>query len=154
MKKKIAAALVCLLLVGVALFAVSCETPRPDYDPTPEDPSVVLTKIEVGAFVYEEKDGALSVYAYTGSDTDVIVPASVEIPAQGDSAARTLPVTAVGKYAFSGNTTVRTVTLPEGVTSVGADAFAGCTALLSLSGGTMNTLGARAFSGSLRRSLS
>ena len=56
---------------------------------------------------------------YTGNDTEVTVPDSV----QG------MPVTVIGEKAFWGNTVVRTVHLPEGLKLIGAYAFGRCVRL-------------------------
>ena len=60
---------------------------------------------------------------YKGNDARVVIPASV-----GSSA-----VTAIGAGAFSGNTSIRSVSIPSSVTQIGQEAFADCTSLSSVS---------------------
>lgn len=54
-----------------------------------------------------------------GGVTSLYVPDSIE----------GIPVTTIGKEAFAGNRTLRTVTIPESVTLIGSGAFASCTSL-------------------------
>lgn len=63
-----------------------------------------------------------TVTGYTGKDANVTVPEKY----------KDLPVVAVAKEAFKGNTTIKTVTLPDSVTTIGDEAFASCTALESI----------------------
>lgn len=57
-------------------------------------------------------------------------------------------VTAIGRGAFSGNTSLRSVSLPVGVKKIGQEAFADCTALTSVSlPSTLESVGAGAFYG-------
>lgn len=60
---------------------------------------------------------------YTGDETYVTIPSSVG----GNT------ITAVGSGAFSGNTSIRSVSLPSTVTQIGQEAFADCTSLSSVS---------------------
>lgn len=60
---------------------------------------------------------------YKGNDARVVIPASV-----GSSA-----VTAIGAGAFSGNTSIKSVSIPSSVTQIGQEAFADCTSLSSVS---------------------
>ena len=71
-------------------------------------------------FAYRiESDGSATLVKYEGASADVVVP-------QGFGEAR---LTAIANGAFKGNTTVRTVVVPDGVVSIGAEVFAGCTSL-------------------------
>ena len=65
------------------------------------------------------EDGSVAVTAYTGTETAVVVPAEL-----GEK-----KVTVIGDSAFSGNGTVKSVKLPEGVTGIGEFAFSDCKAL-------------------------
>ena len=57
-------------------------------------------------------------------------------------------VTFIEKSAFSGNTTIESVVIPEGMTSIGAGAFENCTSLKSVSiGGRVMYLAENAFNG-------
>lgn len=60
---------------------------------------------------------------YTGSDSSVSIPSSI-----GSD-----KVTAIGSGAFSGNTSVKSVSVPSSVTQIGQEAFADCTSLSSVS---------------------
>ena len=53
---------------------------------------------------------------------------TVEIPAEIDG----LPVTTIENYAFSGCTSLTSVTIPDSVTTIGWYAFSGCTSLTSV----------------------
>ncbi len=56
----------------------------------------------------------------TCTDTDVVIPSTYE----------GLPVTSIGNYAFSGCTSLVSITIPDSVTSIGYDAFTFCTSLV------------------------
>lgn len=75
---------------------------------------------------------------YKGNDTSVVIPASV-----GSNA-----VTAIGAGAFSGNTSIKSVSIPSSVTQIGQEAFADCTSLSSVSlPSSLKTIGIGAFYG-------
>lgn len=70
-------------------------------------------------FTFTQRNGTLSVSAYRGNDTDIRIPAYV-----GGMA-----VTGIDINCFAFKTALRSVVLPETVTSVGAGAFRYCYAL-------------------------
>lgn len=70
---------------------------------------------------YSASNGVI--ISYDGTDSDVSIPSKVG----------SKTVTAVGAGAFSGNTAIRTVSLPSSVTQIGQEAFADCTSLASVS---------------------
>lgn len=70
----------------------------------------------------ENSDGSLTVTKYTGSETEVSVPAQINGKA----------VTVIGLCSFSGNAEIISVSLPECVTSIEEDAFYRCTRLRSI----------------------
>ena len=72
---------------------------------------------------------------YSGILSEVVIPAN----ADGK------PVTAIAENAFAGNHFVTDVTLPAGVTVIGADAFRGCTALETVNAPNVREIGAGAF---------
>lgn len=75
---------------------------------------------------------------YKGSGGSVTVPSKI-----GSSS-----VTSIGSGAFSGNTSLKSVSLPVGVKKIGQEAFADCTALTSVSlPSTLESIGAGAFYG-------
>lgn len=75
-------------------------------------------KLENG-LEYQIINGKASI---TGCDESVI---SVDIPAEIES----YPVTIIREYAFYAHTSLRTITIPESVTSIGDSAFLGAQAL-------------------------
>lgn len=84
----------------------------------------------LGLSYSQNADGTLTI---TGiglcTDTDIVIYAAT---AEGKS------VTAIAEGAFAGNTTIKTISLPESITSIGEGAFAGCTALTSISVNSSN----------------
>ncbi len=76
-------------------------------------------------------DGVLT--AYTGTDTNVIIPEGV---------------TEIGSAVFQNNTIMETVQIPDTVTTIGMDAFYGCTSLKELElPDSVTKIGDTAFSG-------
>ena len=71
---------------------------------------------------YRINDGAAIIVGYTGSEK------SLEIPSEIDG----YPVTQIGWSAFSGCTSLTSITIPYGVVSIGWKAFFGCTSLTSI----------------------
>lgn len=67
-------------------------------------------------------DGTLRIVGYTGSETDITIPSEID----------KREVTQIGKQAFRGNTNLNTVTIHDGITSVGAGAFGNCSTTLLL----------------------
>lgn len=87
---------------------------------------------------YRIIDGAAIINGYTGSE------ASIEIPSEIDG----YPVTEIGWSAFSGCTSLTSVTIPEGVTSINHEAFRNCTNLETISfPSTLTSIGDEAFWG-------
>ncbi len=73
-------------------------------------------------FLFEINKGKVTIIGYNGT-----VPSELSIPATLDGC----PVVAIGESAFA-NTTLTKVTLPEGVTTIGAYAFNACRSLESI----------------------
>lgn len=67
-------------------------------------------------------DGSVSVTGYTGSSTEITIPAQIDMR----------PVTAVAPAGFSGQTGLTTIVIADGVTAIGEYAFLGCPTLQSL----------------------
>lgn len=112
--------------------------------PTTTEKAVVTTTVkrtELPATVPPEDDYVVSggvLTEYKGSGSSVTVPSKI-----GSSS-----VTSIGSGAFSGNTSLRSVSLPVGVKKIGQEAFADCTALTSVSlPSTLESVGAGAFYG-------
>ena len=67
-------------------------------------------------------------YSYTSSGTGITITGysgeggAITIPDEIDG----LPVTSIGNFAFYLCTGLTSVTIPDSVTSIGYDAFAGC----------------------------
>ena len=75
---------------------------------------------------------------YKGNDSSVSIPSSVG----------STPVTAIGSGAFSGNTSIKSVTIPSSVTQIGQEAFADCTSLSSVTlPSSLEAIGIGAFFG-------
>lgn len=83
--------------------------------------------------LFDPATGAVTGYA--GYSADVAVPASIE----------GTPVTAVADRAFLTNQWVRRLTLPEGITSIGKQAFFGSTLGAVTLPGTLKSIGEEAF---------
>lgn len=64
----------------------------------------------------------VTITKYTGTESTVILPSTIS----------SWPVTKVGEDALKDNTTITSVTIPDSVTEIGSNAFAGCTNLTSV----------------------
>lgn len=85
---------------------------------------------------YNASGGVLT--EYTGNESSVTIPSSL-----GSS-----KVTAIGAGAFSGNTNVRSISIPSSVTQIGQEAFSDCTSLSSVSmPSSLESIGIGAFYG-------
>jgi hypothetical protein len=83
--------------------------------------SKTITLMLPGDFIFStsETGDYVILVKYTGTDTNVIVPALYN----------NLPVKAIGNAAFIGNTRINTVSLPNSIEVIGAQAFKGCSNL-------------------------
>lgn len=90
-------------------------TDPPVTEPPVTDPG---TPTDVSSFTCKTVGGKVTVTAFTGKETHVIIP----------SAVNGKPVTAIGDKAFLG-TKVQSVTIPDSVTVIGINAFKDCTEL-------------------------
>jgi len=70
---------------------------------------------------YEIADGCVTITGYNGSELNPVIPQSIE----GH------PVTAIGEQAFYWSD-IKSIGLPEGLTVIGREAFAGCNGLSSV----------------------
>ena len=79
------------------------------------------TEFTYGDFKYKiTEDACIYITGYTGTDTDVVIPSMIGYK-----------VTAIGDNAFAFNKNIEAVTIPEGVTSIGYEAFY-CSSLTSI----------------------
>ena len=65
------------------------------------------------------ENGTVRIERYNGTATDVVIPSEIE----------GYKVTEIGGSTFNHNTTLISITIPEGVVTIGMDAFYGCTSL-------------------------
>ncbi len=73
-------------------------------------------------YTYTVSGSEATITGYTGAETDLVIPSSID----------SYTVTAIANSAFSGNTSITSVTIPEGVTSIGFKAFYKCTSIKSV----------------------
>ena len=78
---------------------------------------------EYNGFTYQTDGESISILAYNGTETDVVIPASIG----------GVPVVEVGKYTFSQNKTVETITISEGIQWVSSLFASSCFELRSIS---------------------
>ncbi len=74
------------------------------------------------AFEYTTPDGNVLILGYTGTDTTVRIPETID----------GLPVTDIGVDVFRNNETITHVYIPDSVTVIGENTFRGCTALVEV----------------------
>ncbi len=73
-------------------------------------------------YTYIEKDGTITITGYTGNDKQITLPAVID----------DLPITAIADRAFTGQSKLIAISIPESVVSIGWFAFSGCVGLTSL----------------------
>lgn len=86
------------------------------------------------------------VTAYHGTGEYVIIPQYQSLD-NGDGTYTVVEITGIEADVFAGNTKIKGVLLPESMTEIPASAFAGCTALTEVRGGSITRIGANAFKG-------
>ena len=120
------------LLGGVQVFADGEQAPLTVGQSEPQLVPMMLAaaSAETGTdglqYSYNDEDLTASVSGYTGAATELVIPA--EVTHEG----KTYKVTAIGGYAFQGNSTLTSITIPEGVTTIEYSAFSGCTSLTNV----------------------
>ncbi len=86
---------------------------------------------------FTEADNTIMITGYSGPGGDVTLPSSID----------GLPVASIGAQAFSGKTSLTSVTIPNGISSIGTGSFAGCANLISITiPGSVASIGNAAFS--------
>ena len=114
------------LLGGVQVFADGEQAPLTIGQSGPQPVLLAAASAETGTdglqYSYHT-DNTATVSGYTGTATEVVIPAEVT------HEDKTYKVTAIGGYAFLGNSTLTRVTIPEGVTTIEGYAFFVCTSL-------------------------
>ena len=90
----------------------------------------IEARAQLSSFQYTTSNGQVTITGYSGP-----VPQALVIPATING----LPVTAIGDTAFENNTTMKSLTLPDSVTSIGANSFYQCVSLRTVSMGNGGT---------------
>ena len=88
----------------------------------------------VNNITYQVDGSEVTVLKYIGSDSKVVIPKTV------DYNGTAYPVTAIFKEAFLNATTITSVQIPSTVTGIGPSAFSGCTSLSSVTFGEPSAL--------------
>jgi len=118
------------LLGGVQVFADGEQAPLTVGQSGPQPVLLMAASAETGTdglqYSYNDEDLTATVSRYTGTATEVVIPA--EVTHEG----KTYKVTAIGGYAFLGNSTLTSITIPDGVTRIESYAFFYCTSLTNV----------------------
>jgi sugar lactone lactonase YvrE len=83
----------------------------------------------VNDYTFTSSNGEITLTAYLGTDRNVVIPTQIN----------GLPVTSIGALAFAGQLELISVTIPDGVTSIGISAFANCSSLTHINVDTDNS---------------
>ncbi len=87
-----------------------------------------------------EDDGTVTIVGGSDVTGDVVIGETVVIEG------KTYQVTGIGDYAFNGNTAITSITIPDGINTIGAGAFDGCSQLMTISiGKGVTAIGDKAF---------
>jgi hypothetical protein len=85
--------------------------------------AVSATFFQQGAYyAYMANNGTITITAYTGTVTDVLIPGAIF----------GLPVTGIASNAFAGCTNVTSISIPASMTNIGMGAFAFCSNLTNI----------------------
>ncbi len=145
MKRKVLLGILvlCLVLVGVLVFTACSEEDTPVEDTTGEDTAGEDTADGGGnPQILYTLSGDGTYYMVSGIDgtkaTNVVIPSTYN----------SLPVTSIGRLAFSSRTSLTSITIPDSVTSIGTYAFRDCTSLTSITiPDSVTSIGSYAFMG-------
>ena len=101
------------------------------------EPVVELTGF---GFSTSDADATVTLTSYTGNEVNLVIPSSFSILDGKYVEGSDYTITAIADSAFEGNSNLQSVTIPEGVTSIGDDAFSGCSALTEVNFGADSLL--------------
>ena len=105
------------LLGGVQVFADGEQAPLTVGQSGPQPVLLAAASTETGTdglqYSYNNENLTATVSDYTGTATELVIPAEVT------HEDKTYKVTAIGGYAFLGNSTLTRVAIPEGVKTIG-----------------------------------
>ena len=99
--------------------------------------NITITIIDAGKTYLPEADysidgGNISINGFGDASGSVVIPEKVSVAGDGLIAGDDYTVTTIGNSAFTGNTDITSVTLPETITSIGNGAFTGCSNLSTI----------------------
>ena len=118
------------LLGGVQVFADGEQAPLTVGQSGPQPVLLMAASAETGTdglqYSYNDEDLTATVSRYTGTATELVIPAEVT---HEDN---TYKVTAIGYIAFRGNSTLTSITIPDGVTTIESYAFYDCKSLTNV----------------------
>ena len=101
---------------------------------------ILLNWDSLPEFECSVSDGGVTITEYTGSGSEVVIPATIEGK----------PVVSIGELAFYEYTSLRSITIPSSVTNIGDYAFEDCRELREVKGGeNLARVGFDAFYGTL-----
>ena len=105
-----------------------------------EQHDILLNWDSLPEFECSVSDGGVTITEYNGSDSEVVIPATIEGK----------PVVSIGELAFYEYTSLRSITIPSSVTNIGDYAFEDCRELREVKGGeNLARVGYDAFYGTL-----
>ena len=98
-----------------------------------------------GYFTYKENESGITITGYVGDETELVIPGKIDgkkVTGIEEAAFNeyrslksiTIPegVTCIESYTFENCTSLTSITIPKGVTSIELSAFAGCSGLTSI----------------------
>lgn len=114
-----------IAIILILLFALTACSPKevpPEENTPPEDAITVPQYTSEEYFVYEVSDGYAVISDYTGSDTEVNIPETIN----------GLTVKKIGERAFYHHLEITKITIPDTVTYMSDGAFSDCTSLVEI----------------------
>ena len=116
------------------------ESPSPPAENEQEDYQAETSSENAssGDYTYTQSDGEITITKYAGSGENVEIPSQIE----------GMPVTTIGRRAFQNCSTIRQLTIPDGITFIDREAFRDCTNLEEIYYNcTLEKIGTDIFSG-------